>query len=353
VNASCVTFLVGPWLYAKVPAWSRSPGFWQRYFEPFDYVSNLWHPATYFASPNKRGYRGAATPFERLMAILPADSHYFDSDGKGQYPFGLYYQGVLKERTDVHVHAIFGPELDQARVHAHARELIDLLNAGKDVFISSAFWPERLVLDEAYALLVAEDGRVASSIARISTDELEKGFPHYGLERVPLDDAGEHYCYRFVSRRGIAAPGAENRLSGLRLEGESLTSRTLHGHKVPVRHDIGPGWSGGQHLMWIDNEIGDVLEVEFPVSESGHYQLDARMTRSVDFGIWDAKVDEHTAYRGFDGYAPRPAPVDIGLGEYSFEKGSHRLVFTITGANPSSIPLRGLGIDFLTLKRTQ
>jgi transmembrane protein TMEM260 (protein O-mannosyltransferase) len=207
VIALCLlpTLLVGPILYARIPVWAQTAGFWKEYFSFFDYVSNLWDPATYLANPNKRHYDDVARIADAVFTKVPTGAHVYDDDGKGDYPIHLYYQNVLNRRPDIHFHSIFGPTLDDRSAAATAQEMAANLDRGESVYISSPYWPERPVLDQLYALLAKE----ASPDARpglpqrgdgLPVERLEQTFPKYEMRRIPLIEGKPFFIYQFVKR---------------------------------------------------------------------------------------------------------------------------------------------------------
>jgi hypothetical protein len=209
------TVLLTPLLYAAIAKWGYIPpeaydreraGFWQRYFDLFDYVANVWEPARYFANPNKHGYDAADHAADRVFERLPPGAHLFDDDGKGYYPLGLYHQRVLNRRRDIVFHQIFGPFLSHAEIESHARDLRSLLARGQSVFISSPYWPERPVLNRLYEMFMAETGARGTHVGSMTPKDLEHAFPGYRLERVPISDREPLFIYEFVPTNRPRSP---------------------------------------------------------------------------------------------------------------------------------------------------
>ncbi|HSA59284.1 MAG TPA: DUF2723 domain-containing protein [bacterium] len=198
------TLLAGPVLYAKIPSWAAGPGFWRNYFRYFEYVSNIWDPARYFANPNKRHYDDVERFARRMFEILPQGAILYDDDGKGYYPLALYYRDVLKVRTDIRQHMIVGPAPNSDSIpRAAAQELLADLQRGGDVYVSSPYWPERPMLDQLYSRLAGlslAKPVSPSTVARLSVEELERTFPVYELNRVVLFPDRPYFIYHVVRR---------------------------------------------------------------------------------------------------------------------------------------------------------
>lgn len=198
------TLLVGPIVYARIPVWAQTNGFWKNYFSFFDYVSNLWDPSTYFANPNKRRYDDVERISRAVFEKLPQGAHLYDDDGKGFYPLALYYQAVLKERPDIRHHVIFGPELNNEVAARVAQEMADNLERGESVFVSSPYWPERPALNQLYMRLASPElAKWVHSMGgpdRLPVERFERTFPRYELKRIPLIDGKPFYIYQFVLR---------------------------------------------------------------------------------------------------------------------------------------------------------
>ena len=195
------TLLIPPFLYAGIAVWAQTPGFWQRYFHGFHYVSNMWDAASYFANPNKRHYDLADRVADRVFALLPHRAHMFDDDSKGHYPLDLYHRRVLGRRRDVRFHGIFGETLDAEQTRKLAESAKRALERGEPVFFSSAYRPERRVLDELYRLLQWERGTpTLINPTSLTLGQLERSFPQYRLERVYLFPDEPYFIYKFTPR---------------------------------------------------------------------------------------------------------------------------------------------------------
>jgi hypothetical protein len=197
------TLLIPPLLYAQVVVWAQHPGFWKRYFSMFSFVENLWDPALYFANPSKRHYDEADRMAGRVFDAIAPDAHLFDSDSKGFYPFGLYYQKVLGRRPDIDFHKIFGPTLDDEKALKHAKRMKGLLEEGKRVYVSSPNRPERSILDALFVLIKQEQGYWPRDVRLMSVEMLEKSFPRYDLRRVQLNVFGDRFIYEIVPKSAV------------------------------------------------------------------------------------------------------------------------------------------------------
>jgi hypothetical protein len=197
VLALVPTLMIGPLLYHQVPRWAQQPGFWQGYFDHMRYVDNLWDPAAYFANPNKRGYDGVRRVMQAYLA-LPDGAHVWDSDGKGQFPFGLYYQKTLGLRRDVTVHGIWAPRMGPKKTREEAAQIARLASEGTPVFVASPYAPERRILDELYRL--GDGSKSQEEVHALSVAELEATFPGFELRRVPVVEGEPFFIYEVVPR---------------------------------------------------------------------------------------------------------------------------------------------------------
>ncbi|MED5419269.1 MAG: DUF1587 domain-containing protein, partial [Verrucomicrobiota bacterium] len=151
--------------------------------------------------------------------------------------------------------------------------------------------------------------------------------------------------FDYHSVRGREARGPVNGL----LEGEDLPK---HGKsRTQGMTGFGAGWSGGAHLLW-DGEIGQEMTTEFRIEEGGIYQVSAQLTLAPNYGVFSLSLDGKVLRRGIDLYDPEVtlAPI-VDLGNLPLTRGDHKLVFKLTGANPSASKFGKsgylLGLDFL------
>lgn len=193
------SLVVGPWLYAQIPHWAERPRFWKDYFFMFHIVENIWDAPTYFANPNKRGYSAVESIKGPLFATIPEGAHILDSDAKGHYPFGLYYQQVKGERPDLHYLSVFGPRLTHEQAQLVAREIFNLLSSGEAVYIASPHWPERMVLNELYLILNAGQSPFQPDI--LPFEELMIANDEYFFEKIPLSPDQKFYIYRIHANK--------------------------------------------------------------------------------------------------------------------------------------------------------
>lgn len=191
---SMATVFCGPILYGRIPHWAKQPGFWNNYFGCFRYTSNMWDASEYFASPYKHHYDLVPRISESIFRKLPPGAILYDSDDKGIYPLKLYFQDIYKIRPDIQYVAFWGPTATEAEGRQDAQRIIAQLGEGKEVFISSLYWPEWIILRHLY--LVSENKTSAEDFAaayRLKPEELIKLFKHYRIKKIPLLE-GQPYC---------------------------------------------------------------------------------------------------------------------------------------------------------------
>ncbi|CAK0760626.1 membrane hypothetical protein [Gammaproteobacteria bacterium] len=343
---SC-TLLIGPYVYSQVAKWDKENGFWREYFSFYDYVSNLWDASLYFGNPNKMNYTITKEIAETFFQKIPVGAHICDDDGKGQYPFSLYYQKVLKRRTDIHFHSLFGPELNTEVARRFATELFELLKQGEQVFISSPYWPERPVLNEMYARFSLPQQVAVEQVNDMSLEELERTFPKYALVRVPLSQDGRFYIYEF-QRRGEASRQVIM-LKDWVVEGESMgVMNSEGGNYFPQALN---GWSGGSHLLWLDAREGSSLDLQFFVPREMNADLLIRYTTSYDFGRFQLALDGAKIGTEFEGYSRDTSrSEEISLGRHRLVSGNHTLRITIKGSSEDADQRNGFGLDYLRIK---
>lgn len=197
VLALLPTLLIGPWLHVSVSGWAKEPGFWNEYFRGLQ-GRNLYDPIEYFVNPNKRGYTRTEDVLAAYDRSLPPDSHIWDSDSKGYFPYRMYHQRVLGHRPDVSAHLVFGGFIDDTKATEHADKLLKNLESGEPVFISSITYPERAVLTQLYMKL--DPATPLKTLRGMTPMELADSFPGWRIETFPLDGLDDAHIYRFVQR---------------------------------------------------------------------------------------------------------------------------------------------------------
>ena len=196
------TIVIGP-LHYQYSHWTP-PVAGKTLESQFFYVTNLWDPRDYFGNPNKRNFRRAEEIADALFAKLPRGAYLIDDDGKGYYPVCLYYQEVKRRRPDLRCMQLFGPFITPEKAARTADEVVQLLNGGHAVFISSPYWPERLVLNALYYKGANELGLGETDLPRpehLDAAELEKAFPKYQLNRIQLIDDQPFFIYEITLRQ--------------------------------------------------------------------------------------------------------------------------------------------------------
>jgi hypothetical protein len=139
--------------------------------------------------------------------------------------------------------------------------------------------------------------------------------------------------------------------SVLRYEAERLLPATSSTDPAELQGNCcGAEWSGGAHLWFRANAVGDTFTVEFDVPESGTYDLAAVYTQAADYGIHTLAVDGTVRGEPFDAYSPTLE--DDARAEYgavALSQGTHQLTWTITGKNAASSGFFA-GIDLIELE---
>ncbi|CAK0767435.1 membrane hypothetical protein [Gammaproteobacteria bacterium] len=343
---SC-TLLIGPYVYSQIPKWDKEKGFWMDYFSFFNYVSNLWDASLYFGNPNKLHYQATTEIAEIFFKNMPFGAHIYDDDGKGHYPFNLYYQNVLKRRLDIRFHPIFGPELNQEGIKRSASELLGLLERGERVFISSPFWPERPILNEIYARLSLSRRVSPDQVGAMTSEELENTFPKYALERIPMSQDGRFFIYEFKKRDESHDP--VSLLKNWVIEGEDMVVLDASSGFY-FSQDI-VGWSGGRHLLWLDAKPKASLDLLFFIHREIEAELFLCHTTSYDFGRFQVFLDAEKILDETEGYTRNTErSKEISLGKHQLSPKSYVLQITMTGTHMDANPRHGFGLDYLRIK---
>lgn len=337
VAVAAASLLVGPWLYARVPQWAGSDGFWQRYFARFRFVSNLWDPVEYFANPDKRGYVRAHQVSRAVLSLLPRGAHLLDDDGKGHYPIGLYYQQTLGQRPDVRFHALFGPEVDDEVATEHALALKTALDRSEPVYVSSPYWPERRVLDRLFTMLAPDRRRRSlEHVRELDVDALEAEFPRVALRRVSVLPDDPAFIYELVPAPPIVAEGE--------VQAEVMPVLELTtGAKTSTRY-LGPAFGGHFDRAWEPAQGGGRIVLGFRTDRPQRARLRLRVVQSS--GIDAVRIVVVDGHEKQIDVTELPARA-IDLGTLQLEAGSHRLSLEVDPlGHPSS---RMLAIDALEL----
>ena len=113
-------------------------------------------------------------------------------------------------------------------------------------------------------------------------------------------------------------------------------------------------WSGTEHLWWTGGQPGDKAVIEFPVRDSGRYEVFIVLTKAVDYGEVQLSLNGQVATGKLDLYnsgVVNSAP--ISLGTHTLVPGPQRLGVEITGANPQAAKAYMFAIDYVWLKKVE
>ncbi|RME92435.1 MAG: DUF2961 domain-containing protein, partial [Verrucomicrobia bacterium] len=132
------------------------------------------------------------------------------------------------------------------------------------------------------------------------------------------------------------------------IEGETLKVIEKTGGEVEPQVIDSLGWSNDTQLWWKFAKPGDRLLLEFPVAESGRYEVRANLTKAIDYGIVRLSLDGRPGVE-FDRYHTAVAHDELSLGTHRLEAGNHRLIVTLVGHNPQALKKGMFGLDYLRL----
>ena len=109
-------------------------------------------------------------------------------------------------------------------------------------------------------------------------------------------------------------------------------------------------WSGNSQLWWTGATPDDVLDLELPVAVTGRYQIDVCMTKAVDYGVVQFRIDGKLIDGPLDLFNPGVASTGpLTLGTRELTAGRHRLSIEIVGANPKAVKGYMFGLDYVRL----
>jgi len=150
----------------------------------FSQATAFWDPLDYFLDPNKRGYDRVERYATTVLEELDPDACYWGNEATVFYPLSFYYKDVLGRRPDVSYHLVFGILEDDQAFRRHATKMLEQLDRGCPVYVSSLGYPERNVLDHVYARL--DPARSLNDVRRLSTEAFVETFPGYALDRIDI-----------------------------------------------------------------------------------------------------------------------------------------------------------------------
>lgn len=174
----------------------------------------------------------------------------------------------------------------------------------------------------------------------------------------PVPAGAKEIEIRVVNRRA-ASKGWEASLDYFRWEPDILGPGTAPGvwaqvigkSKCDYRgQDLGVSYSGGHQFWVIPSELKSWIDVALEIPKAGTYELTAKYTKSWDYGIIQAFLDNEPLGPAVDTYAATVLPGEpTRLGKVELSAGRHVLRFQVVGQHPQS---KGylMGIDHVVVK---
>ncbi|MGJ8639001.1 MAG: glycoside hydrolase family 172 protein [Opitutaceae bacterium] len=112
-------------------------------------------------------------------------------------------------------------------------------------------------------------------------------------------------------------------------------------------------WNEKDHILVMESEIGDVIEIKIPAPSPALQQLTVHATKSRDFAIVQFQVNGEPAGDPVDLYADKPMPSGaIELGTFVPVEGFYVLRAKVVGKNPRS-KLTRFGLDCIALNEAE
>ena len=109
-------------------------------------------------------------------------------------------------------------------------------------------------------------------------------------------------------------------------------------------------WSGTDHLWWTGAAPGARLELEFPVTADGAYDIEVVLTMARDYGIVQLMIDGEALGGPVDCYDVDVVTTGVlSYGPKKLTAGTHKLGLQIVGANPNAVKGYMVGVDYIRL----
>ena len=119
---------------------------------------------------------------------------------------------------------------------------------------------------------------------------------------------------------------------------------------------FGQGWGRNAQLFWSGGTAGAVLDMTFPVTTEGYYEVFLHLTRAPDFGQVKTQIRGSKPFwipgSSVDSWGPaiKPPPNSPALTPpVALAKGDNKLSLMISGKNEKSSSYR-IGIDCIVLR---
>lgn len=218
-----------------------------------------------------------------------------------------------------------------------------------------------IIKDEKKATVVAYRFHVGDAIPfrRALSVTIEHG---HGNE-VPADYASVAYWYQKEPHKELTPLPPPRARIPLRvivpagvLEAEELGARLVPagGGKAAMRAEemsaYGAEWSGGKQLTCTGLEVGDQLQLSFPVATTDRYDVHCFMTKGPTNGKVHLTVSGFPREVLFDGYAPQTVHAGaVELPDVTLGEGEHQLVLTAVAKAPGAEAV-DVGVDCIQLR---
>ena len=145
-------------------------------------------------------------------------------------------------------------------------------------------------------------------------------------------------------------PTLEDAVEGA-TEAEDLAVLELTGGRT-TRQLVPDGLTSRNTILWWREGLpGNQLTFELEAPEAGPYEIIAAFLHDREMSIVQPSLNGEAFGDAIDFYRPDlTAPGPVSLGVHSFEQGSNRLTFVMTGANPDAEKNYIFGLDYIKLE---
>ena len=137
------------------------------------------------------------------------------------------------------------------------------------------------------------------------------------------------------------------------IEGESLkVVSKSRGNVAPqsMKSFTAGDWSRDSHLWWTQGKPGDTLTLKFSAPSAGEYEISLALTKAIDYGVFELKLNGTTLAERVDLYDPQVVSTGpLGFGSHRLSE-DNTLSIRIVGANEKALKRYMFGLDYLYLK---
>ncbi|NLC58461.1 MAG: DUF2961 domain-containing protein [Armatimonadetes bacterium] len=163
---------------------------------------------------------------------------------------------------------------------------------------------------------------------------------------------GTHFFTDDTPDRELHQPLPEYRIPGA-LEGENLRilAKEIAAVDPQDMGGFGGQWSGETHLWLRPAKVGEWVDLALPVEEAGRYEVVVYLTKAIDYGIAQFRLNGQVIGQPYDAFNDGVIPTGpVSLGIVELAPGEATLRVEVIGKNEKSVGLMA-GLDAVVLKK--